>query len=200
MGRGSGGSEKPKSPKTSSRAPETTEPPKAVPEKPKKPKKPKTGVSFREIWVMHNIFDFHIWDCLLYLLFYIIIPIVITAANFVSSSEESGLLTVYLYVSALISAANCAYDAVNRMREKPSFRNIKLGVMCGGATVTGVYCFCAALWLLITNKTVPWGFDILLLFYFAVAVVALADTCICLYEGYKRNKCLESDLIGGESA
>ena len=81
-----------------------------------------------------SIFNFRKADGIAYFVFYILIPCLVTSFSLMSY-PDGHVERVYCYVSILISALNCIYDAFNRWTECRSRKNAKLFVIILGAGI-----------------------------------------------------------------
>ena len=132
-------------------------------------------------WHKDNIFDLRKADAIAYLFFYILIPCFVTILslqNDPSSTNEK----IYCYMSILISAFNCIYDAFNRWVNRISLKNGKLFIIIISASIIVVYCIFIILGILIVENG-QYQCDYLLLSYLFVVLIAMIDiVCCCTKE------------------
>lgn len=129
-------------------------------------------------WKNNNIYDFRKSDGMLYLFFYILVPISVTALTlyFFPSQTNSA---VYCYITILISALNCIYDAINRWENGvSSVTNIKLFLLGFSLIVISSYCFFEIICILISNN-INYRCDYILLSYLLNVVIAAIDISAC---------------------
>lgn len=128
-------------------------------------------------WVQGNIYGHKKLDGILYFIFYIIIPVVITAWSLYAFPSDIAA-GVYCYLTIFISALNCLYDAINRWQGVKSIVNVKLIIMIISITIVGIYCFAVILGMLLT-KSIAHRVDGVLCVYFVIVVVAMSDLFCC---------------------
>lgn len=134
-----------------------------------------------------NIFCLNKGDGGAYFVLYLVIPVLITFIGLCDTISE-GLPAVHFYVTILISAANCIYDAANRWdKDGKTVKNTKLFLVIASTTVVGIYSLAEALYMLITqNKPMRW--DFVLVVYFVTVFVALTDIITCFGVGMEFEK------------
>lgn len=127
-------------------------------------------MKFLKKWITNNIFDFRKGDASAYMVLNFIIPFLITyhSIGVLSGSIE----IVYCYLTVLISAISCIYDAANRWVGK-SFKNAKLFIVLVSCASVCVYAAYIVFSVLITKSVSK--FDWILLLYLFVLLVALPD-------------------------
>lgn len=131
-------------------------------------------------WVTGNIYSYKKVDAVLYIVFYILIPVTITAWSLYAFPSD--LATgVYCYLTILISASNCFYDALNRWKDDNSIVKAKLIIMIISICVVGVYCFVIIMGMLITSST-NMRYDLFLCTYFITIIIALFDSVCCIFK------------------
>lgn len=102
----------------------------------------------------------------------------------------------YFYVTILVSALNCIYDAVNRWCSgTKSFKNSKLLLIIVSAFAVAAYCVVVVFGMLITGNTNLRN-DLMLLFYLLVAVVAFADVVACFVKETAWITCIATTEVG----
>lgn len=126
-------------------------------------------------WVQGNIYSHKKHDGILYIIFYIIIPVIITAWSLYAFPSDFAA-GVYCYLTIFISALNCLYDAINRWQAGKSIINVKLVIMI--VSVVWIYCLVVIMGMLITRNT-NLRADIFFCAYFATVIVALFDFVCC---------------------
>lgn len=118
--------------------------------------------------------EFQKADGAIYLFLYIVVPVAITSASLVASSGDR-FSAIYCYVTILVSALNCIYDATNRwVSRKRTTKNGKLFLIMLSAGIIATYCTYIVFMALITSN-MPGRCDYILLSYILAAVVALID-------------------------
>lgn len=126
----------------------------------------------------HNIFGFKKGDGIAYLALYVIIPVAITVIN-LSMFPLSDLAGVYFYVTILVSALNCIYDAWNRwIPGKRVLKNTKLFLMMLFTGIVAAYCLVVILYTLITQNGL-YRHDWILLGYIVVIIISAVDSFNC---------------------
>ena len=129
-------------------------------------------------WTHNNIYNHRLTDCMLYLILYIIIPIIITGVS-LYSLDNSVAPAVYCYLTIFISAANCIYDAINRWKhDEKSVINTKIVIIILFTGIVFVYCIFEIISILILEK-VEFRFDCFLWAYFGAVIVVLIDIASC---------------------
>lgn len=142
-----------------------------------KNKKPNRIVGFLLKWGKCNVFNFNKIDGALYLFFYCAIPVVVTIFS-LQHVQEGKLDSTYWYVTVLISAAGCFYDAINRWKSKVKcFHNFKMLFIMIPTGVVVSYCGLFILAHLMDISIPRW--DYALCAYFITVAVALSDFIIC---------------------
>ena len=125
-----------------------------------------------------NIFKFKKYDGILYLFFYIAIPIIVTAISLTVFPKDE-MAIVYFYLTILISAFNALYDIVNRWNfDEKTMTNAKLFFMGVSVIVIVGYCLVEIIGMLI-SKWFPYRADWILCAYFVAVVIALWDIIAC---------------------
>lgn len=128
--------------------------------------------------VQGNIYNHKKHDGILYIIFYIIIPVIITAWSLYAFPSDFAA-SVYCYLTILISALNCMYDAINRWQDEKSIINVKLVIIIVSVSVIWIYCLVVIMGMLITTNT-NLRADIFFCAYFATIIVALFDFVCCI--------------------
>ena len=132
---------------------------------------------FRE-WIHNNIYNHRKIDGVMYFIFYIFIPIVVTGLS-LSAFPDDTPSAVYSYVTILISALNCGYDAANRWKIKEkSIVNTKLFCVVLPVVIISCYCVFEILSILILKKA-DMRFDGVLCVYFLTVIITLIDIVGC---------------------
>lgn len=146
-------------------------------------------------WHKENIFNFKKADGVAYLIFYIIIPCLVTVFSLLDYPSDSNA-RIYCYVSILISALNCIYDAFNRwVNNQKTLKNGKLFFMMIGASIIVIYCFFIIFSMLLIDNA-DYRQDSFLLAYFLVIVIAISDIVCCFTKEIVWMGCI--DYIGKE--
>lgn len=135
-----------------------------------------------------SIFNFRKADGIAYFVFYILIPCLVTSFSLMSY-PDGHVERVYCYVSILISALNCIYDAFNRWTECRSRKNAKLFVIILGAGIITVYCFVMIFSMLLLEDD-RLRHDGFLISYFLVIVIALVDIVGCFMKDIALGFCI----------
>lgn len=126
----------------------------------------------------NNIFNFNKVDAVAYLFLYILIPFFITVLSLLDYPSDSKA-QIYCYLSILINALNCTYDAFNRWVNEKSLKNKKLfAIVIGSLVIVGYCLFIILSMLLIEHK--QYRCDYWLLAYFIVVFIAIVD-CVCCF-------------------
>ncbi len=129
-------------------------------------------------WIQGNIFGRKKLDGTLYIIFYIIIPVIITAWSLYAFPEDITAGT-YCYLTILISALNCLYDAINRWKSERTIINVKLFIMILSIATVAIYCLYVIIGMLLTGNLIQ-RLDILLCVYFITIAIALWDFVCCI--------------------
>lgn len=129
-------------------------------------------------WVMGNIFGFKKFDSALYIVFYVTVSITVTAWSLYAFPTDI-VAGAYLYLTVLISALNCLYDAINRWHINKSIVNVKLVIIMLSVSVVLIYCLIVVMSMLITKTSVMRD-DRFFCAYFVVVAVALFDLVGCV--------------------
>lgn len=131
-----------------------------------------------EAWIDGNMFAFKKGDGAAYLALYILIPVAITGIS-LWAFPKNDVQAVYCYVTILVSAFNCIYDAANRWCSGVrAFKNSKLLLVMGSSLVVAAYCIVVIFSILITGTT-SWRHDGWLLSYVVAVVIAFGDVVAC---------------------
>lgn len=128
-------------------------------------------------WIKDNLFKFKKGDGAAYFFLYLVVPTIITYVSLKVAGEP--LAITYSYLSILISALNCFYDAANRWnRESKSIINTKLFIMYLFLAVISIYCF-----YIVIGNVLRWSdivyFDWIFYAYYAIIAVAVIDIAAC---------------------
>jgi len=121
--------------------------------------------------VSNNIFNSRRGDATAYLVFYVVIPIIITviSLHIFPTDLISG---VYCYVTILVSVLNGIYDGANRWYSGvKSRRNAKILVILVSNGIVSIYCLYVIFSVLIMKK-MDCRNDFILFFYGGTCVVA----------------------------
>lgn len=133
----------------------------------------------RDFIIRGNIFQEKTLDGSLYCVFYVLIPVIITAASLVNLNRENITNVAYCYVTILISSLGCIYDAINRWEDRiGSDRNRKLFIMILFLLVVAIYCMVVIFFALIASKIIKG--DIFLFAYVASNIIAIGDWFNCI--------------------
>ncbi len=144
-----------------------------------------------------NIFSFKKGDGVAYLTFYIILPIIITGISLYSFPPDVAA-GIYCYVTILISALNCLYDAGNRwLSGEKSKRNAKLFIIMCFLVIVAVYCLVVILGTLIAKDGWLRICDWLLFAYVLANVIALVDIVECFTPDIAWKACVSLTLEEG---
>ncbi len=143
-------------------------------------------------WVQGNIYNFRKHDGALYFVFYIIIPVIVTAWSLYALPDDS-VAGAYCYLTILISALNCLYDAVNRWQDERSVINVKLAIMMASVAIVAIYCFAVLVGILVTaaaNPEAPSALraDAFFCVYFGTIMIALFDFGCCFVSAFPIRK------------
>lgn len=129
-------------------------------------------------WIHNNIYNHRKIDGTMYFVFYIFIPIVVTGLSLYAFPDDTPS-AVYCYVTILISALNCGYDAANRWKiQEKSIVNTKLFFVVIPVAIISCYCIFEILSILILKKT-NMRFDGVLYVYFLTVIITLIDIVCC---------------------
>lgn len=142
------------------------------------------------VWVSENIFNLKKGDGTAYLVFYIIVPVIVTLIS-LNTLPENGSAVVYSYTTILISAMNCIYDAGNRWSGQKGVRNIKLGLIILSSGIIVVYCISIIFLMLATNNT-SFRFDWIFLVYILTIIVGVMDVVCCFTADMAWKACVDS--------
>lgn len=143
-------------------------------------------------FINSNIFELKKWDGVLYLILYVLIPVVITSVS-LSALPSDTTSIIYCYLTILISAVNGIYDGANRWNsEEKSLYNIKIFIIEISNGIIGAYCLYVILYISISNS-VDCRHDGILFVYFITIGISLFDMFTC----FTRDMALK-DLMGEE--
>lgn len=136
-----------------------------------------------------NIFNFNKVDAVAYLALYILIPCFVTSLSLLDYPNEIREI-IYCYLSILISALNCIYDASNRWIAKKSLKNGKLFLIIIGSFTIAGYCILVIFSILLVEQ--GWiRCDYFLLIYFLVVIIAIIDIVCCFTKEIAWTKCID---------
>lgn len=144
-----------------------------------------------------NIFNFRIGDATAYLVFYIVIPVVVTyiTLRVLSTDMVSG---VYCYVTILVSILNGIYDAANRWNVGiKGIRNTKIFVIYLSNGVVGIYCLYIIFYMLIMHEMGPRP-DMILFAYLGTCFVAIWDAASAFVKDMSLKDAVTDQGTGGE--
>ena len=142
----------------------------------------------------NNIFNRKIGDSTAYLIFYVIIPVLVTylSLKVFPSDLTSG---VYCYVTILVSILNSMYDGAGRWRSgTKSRRNAKILVIWLSDGVVGIYCLYVIFSVLIVHN-INCRQDWILLAYGGAVLVALWDMGV----SFLKDITLKKEIGGSDS-
>lgn len=122
----------------------------------------------------NNIFGTSKGDASAYIMFYIIIPVLITFISLRAFPSDI-ISGVYCYVTIFVSATNGIYDGANRwLHEQKCRKNAKISVIFVCNIFVMIYCLYIIFSVLIQNQMPP-RCDILLIVYIGTCLVACWD-------------------------
>ena len=148
-----------------------------------------------ENWINDNIFGFRKGDGAAYLVFYILIPVTITCIS-LSTFPSDDIAAIYCYVTILVSALNCIYDAGNRwIAGTKTVKNTKLFWVIFSAGIVVIYCIFVIFNMLMTKDT-SYRCDWFLLAYAIVVIVAVIDIVSCFSADMAWMSCVGSTELG----
>lgn len=128
-------------------------------------------------YAKENIFNYRKGDGIAYLVFYILIPVMVTAVSLKALPSEDTKI-IYCYITILISAFNSIYDSANRWNSHVrSMYNTKIFLIMFSNSVIIVYCLFVIMYILVCEKTLR--FDWVFLTYFFAIIVSLHDIIGC---------------------
>ena len=137
----------------------------------------------------HNIFNDRKIDASLYLVLYIIVPVIVTYVSLQTLSGAENSAAMYCYLTILISAAGCLYDIINRWESVKSLKNTKLFLMLIPVGVVGSYCLYRMICIgVLSGAASSSRTDHILYCYLITVVIASVDSFIC----FARNMALMS--------
>lgn len=143
-------------------------------------------------WIHNNIYGYRKIDGIMYLAFYIIIPVIVTALS-LYFFPTLNTAAVYCYITILISALNCAYDAANRWKSgRKTVINTKLVIMLIPVIIISIYCLFEILYISITAQT-DFRIDWVLCVYFFTIAVALIDIVSCFAKEMALRDCISEE-------
>ena len=143
-------------------------------------------------WIHTNIYEYRKIDGIMYFVFYIIIPVIVTTLS-LYFFPTLNTAAVYCYITILISALNCAYDAANRWKTgKKTVINTKLFIMLIPIIIISIYCLIEILYISITAQT-DFRIDGLLCVYFLTIFVALIDIVSCFAQEMALRDCISKE-------
>ena len=163
-----------------------------------KPKETKEK-SFKN-WIRNNIFEGNIfqekiYDGCLYFVLYIVLPIIITSVSLIALGNADVMNVTYCYITILISALGCIYDAINRWEHKyGSERNRKIFIMLLCLASVVIYCLVVIFIALIPRVIIR--MDVFLLAYVVSSVIAFVDVVNCFLIKLTKQKIIAQS--GGE--
>lgn len=150
-----------------------------------------------EDWVNNNMFGFRKGDGAAYFVFYILIPVTITWISLAAFPSDD-IAAIYCYVTILVSALNCIYDAGNRwVAGKKALKNTKLFLVILSAGMVVTYCVVVIFTMLMTKDT-SCRCDGWLLAYTVVVVVAVIDIISCFAADMAWRSCVGSTGVEEE--
>lgn len=128
-------------------------------------------------WIKDNMFKFKKGDGGAYFFLYLAFPVIVSYVSLKVSGEP--LSIAYSYLSILISALNCIYDAANRWNmESKSIINTKLFILIFLLALISIYCI-----YIIVGNLLVWSeivyFNWIFFAYYVIVVVALIDIAAC---------------------
>ena len=145
-------------------------------------------------WRKENIYNFNNLDSFLYLILYIVIPVIITSAS-LDALKNDGTSIVYCYVTILISTLNGGYDSINRWKSGiRSIHNTKLFIILVSNVVIGIYCTYVIFNKLI-NPSRNCRMDCILLVYFFTIAISLSDICACVSKEMALFECIRKNGV-----
>lgn len=145
-------------------------------------------------WVNGNIFNYKKGDGVAYLVFYIFIPVVVTAVSLIAFPQDD-ISAIYCYVTILISALNSIYDGANRwLYGVKSTRNTKLFLIYISDFFVSGYCIVVIIYMLVA-KNADIRFDWALLAYFLAVVTAGFDVVGCFAKDMALLNCVSGEGV-----
>lgn len=150
----------------------------------------------RWLAVSDNIFNSKNSDAVLYLVFYLFIPIVITYIS-LRTFPDNIVSGIYCYVTILVSALNGIYDATNRWNGiVKSVRNTKVFIIFFSNGVVAAYCVYVVLSALISQSMI-FRCDWILLAYGGTCFVAMLDFIGAVSKNLAIREVVNADNVGG---
>lgn len=150
-----------------------------------------------ENWVNNNMFSFRKVDGAAYFIFYILIPVTITWISLATFPSDD-IAAIYCYVTILVSALNCIYDAGNRwVAGTKAWRNTKLFWVMLSAGVVATYCVVVIFNMFMTKNT-SCRCDCWLLVYIVAVIVAVIDIVGCFSADMAWKACVGSTELEEE--
>lgn len=131
------------------------------------------------IFVKANTFKFKKGDAVGYLVFYLLIPIIITTISLIENEQSGTENSIYCYMTILISSLNAMYDGGNRWINGKSPQNIKIFIIFLSNIIVSTYCIVMILGMLILNDKHFFQCDQLFLAYIGSVCVTLFDIVAC---------------------
>lgn len=143
-------------------------------------------------WVSDNIYGYKKIDGIMYLFFYIIIPVIVTALS-LYFFPTLNTACAYCYMTILISCLNCMYDAANRWKSgEKTVVNTKLVIMVIPILIISVYCFFEIMYILVTSRC-DVRYDGFFCLYFVPIVIAMIDIGCCFASEMTLRKCANKE-------
>lgn len=149
-------------------------------------------------WFSDNLFSLRKGDGVAYLVFYIVIPVLVTYISLQTLPSEGNAI-IYSYVTILISTMNCIYDAANRWSpETKGVKNIKLGIIMLVSGTIAFYCLYVIFYML-AKSDFNCRYDLIFLMYIPAIIVGIADIVHCFTKDMAWKACVDSNMSEGES-
>ena len=155
-------------------------------------KEKKMDIFFAE-WIKYSIFDFKKGDGAAYIVFYVMIPVIVTIIS-LKALPGDDISIIYCYMTILISAFNSIYDSANRWNsEKKSLKNVKIFAIIFSNVCVVAYCIYVILYILIAKDTTC-RLDWVLLVYLIAIAVAVFDAFSCFARDMALQACIKKEV------
>ena len=123
-----------------------------------------------------NIFQLRVADAIAYFVFYVAIPI-FTAYASLARESMTNTERFYSYLTIMISALNCIYDACSRTNGNSGTKK-KIAIIIFGASIVSLYCLYVVCTIPLENT--QWRCDYILLAYSLVCAIAFKEIAQCI--------------------
>lgn len=139
-------------------------------------------------WTLANIFKTRKWDSMLYLILYIVIPVITTWVSSIAIGDTDVAMAAYFFLTTGISAFSCLYDIASRWDSDGNrIINLKLFIIAIPITAISIYCLSTLIYTLVSNKvdlSSTWVFYL----YLIPLIICIHDICFCFINDILRKE------------